>query len=767
MLCRAATEEEARAMRRDPDQQLRVIGDEAFAPDSTQQARKGLKIILRGTRQLEQFPEAKAAFLRAARAWESAIQNPITVVIDVDFGPTNFGKPFRENEYGATRFQRDFDANAWPVIRPALIRSAGSPQEAALYNALPAGSLPTDLGATTGMIRHVAVRRALGLLPPVADPDAEKATLGLPPQIGFNSAVSFDFDPSDGVSPKRLDFNAAAMHEIGHALGFFSGVGIQETSPGAPPQTPDVLDVFRFRPGVTPATFATAQRILSSGGEHIFFGGGPEPPFSTGRDDATGGDGRQAGHWKDDDLVGRYIGIMDPTFDDGYRYEMTANDLEAFERIGYRTNPLPNPQEAEPKLDDGTMDIGALGNGVMVVNRLTPPSYPATLRKLRIVIPPLKDQPDPAGKPITLLYAGGAPGAQLARLETTAPSASSDLFLEFTIPNGPTINSGDFFVGYQAPSPHQGVGFAVDLSGSVETRSFYSTNNGASFGLLSDVYQGKPANAMIRALVSIGGPLPTPTPTPVPTPTPTQGKVVSVSAASFNGAALASEAITAAFGARLATTTMVAPGKPGCPVCLSTELAGTKVAVKDSAGTERLAPLFFVSPNQVNYLMPPGAAIGTATVTVTSGDGAVSVGTAEVAAVAPGLFTANGDGQGAPSAVAMRVKADGQASYEPVAQFDSAQRRFVPRPLDLGATPDEVFLILYGTGLRNRQSLSTVSVRIGGVDAPALYAGSLPLYAGLDQINARLPRSLIGRGEVEVVVTVDGKAANKVRINIQ
>jgi uncharacterized protein (TIGR03437 family) len=196
-------------------------------------------------------------------------------------------------------------------------------------------------------------------------------------------------------------------------------------------------------------------------------------------------------------------------------------------------------------------------------------------------------------------------------------------------------------------------------------------------------------------------------------------------------------------------------------------LAGTKVTVKDSAGTERLAPLFFVSPNQVNYQMPPGMTVGTATVTVTSGDGTVSVGTAQIATVAPGLFTANGDGQGAPSALAMRVKADGQGSYEPIFQFDSAQQRFVPRPLDLGATTDEVFLILYGTGWRNRQSLSSVSVRIGGVEATALFAGVLPIFAGLDQINARLPRSLIGRGEVDLVLTVDGKTANTVKVNIR
>ena len=33
-------------------------------------------------------------------------------------------------------------------------------------------------------------------------------------------------------------------------------------------------------------------------------------------------------------------------------------------------------------------------------------------------------------------------------------------------------------------------------------------------------------------------------------------------------------------------------------------------------------------------------------------------------------------------------------------------------------------------------------------------------YFGLDQVNVKLPKSLRGRGEVDVVLTVDGVAAN-------
>lgn len=121
--------------------------------------------------------------------------------------------------------------------------------------------------------------------------------------------------------------------------------------------------------------------------------------------------------------------------------------------------------------------------------------------------------------------------------------------------------------------------------------------------------------------------------------TPTRapaGTLASVSAASFSGATLASESIVAAFGAGLAITTQAAATLP-----LPTALAGTTINVKDSAGAERQAPIFFVSPGQVNYQMPQGTAPGSATVTITSRYGDTSTGVVQIAAVAPGLFAAN------------------------------------------------------------------------------------------------------------------------------
>jgi hypothetical protein len=74
---------------------------------------------------------------------------------------------------------------------------------------------------------------------------------------------------------------------------------------------------------------------LSSGGEHRFFAGGPQVALSTGRPNGTGGDEQQSHHWKDNAFTGIFLGIMDPTFDEGEHFFITENDLSALDFMGY------------------------------------------------------------------------------------------------------------------------------------------------------------------------------------------------------------------------------------------------------------------------------------------------------------------------------------------------------------------------------------------------------------------------------------------------
>jgi uncharacterized protein (TIGR03437 family) len=242
------------------------------------------------------------------------------------------------------------------------------------------------------------------------------------------------------------------------------------------------------------------------------------------------------------------------------------------------------------------------------------------------------------------------------------------------------------------------------------------------------------------------------------------GGVLNVSAASFlDNGAVAPESLTAAFGSNLASATLNALGSSTLPL----NLGGVSVTVQDSTGTARQAPILAVSPGQVNYQIPSGTAGGTAAVTINQGSSAVASGSALIKPVTPGLFSADGSGQGLAAAVVQRIHSDGTQGYEPVAQFDSTQQRFVAVPIDLSSPTDQVFLLLFGTGIRFRSGLSAVSATIGPAMIGASFASPSPQFPGLDQVNLLLPPALAGTGEVEVSLSVDGLAANPVLLSIE
>ena len=219
-----------------------------------------------------------------------------------------------------------------------------------------------------------------------------------------------------------------------------------------------------------------------------------------------------------------------------------------------------------------------------------------------------------------------------------------------------------------------------------------------------------------------------------------------VSAANFHpGGAVAPESIVSAFGQNLSDKTEVAMSFP-----LPTELAGTMVTVGDSTGKLRTAQLFFASPQQLNYLIPIGTATGPASVAIRNLEGHVSRTEVQIEKVSPGLFSANATGQGVAAALFLRVAADGSRTQDLI--FDPNTLASVP--IDLSPPGDQVFLLLFGTGIRG--FTWEVTATIGAEDVPVLGAVPQGQFEGLDQVNiGPLPRSLIGRGEIDIVLTVD------------
>lgn len=323
-----------------------VPASSARTPQTTQCVPQAgmLKICFRPTPRFMDEPSVLSALLRAASRWESIIQTPITIVIDVDYGPTNFGEEsLGDSVLARTDEQpRVISGVGYQQVRAALISKATGAQEMALANALPTTGVMSDVVPVAGIVAPTANLRALGLLNPVADIEGEKERLGNPPRIAFNSTIKWDLDPSNGIDSDRADFDATATHEIGHVLGFLASIFFREDGSFPNFMFITVLDLFRFAPGVTMETFPTARRKLKAGGAHVFFDGIGEIPFSTANFENKGGDGFEGSHWKEMP-PGNAIGIMDARLDPGERNVITSADIRALDVIGYTFKEPPGP----------------------------------------------------------------------------------------------------------------------------------------------------------------------------------------------------------------------------------------------------------------------------------------------------------------------------------------------------------------------------------------------------------------------------------------
>jgi len=241
------------------------------------------------------------------------------------------------------------------------------------------------------------------------------------------------------------------------------------------------------------------------------------------------------------------------------------------------------------------------------------------------------------------------------------------------------------------------------------------------------------------------------------------GEATTYSAASLSVGPLAIGSLAAGFGSGLAVATQSVPDDR----FPTTTLGGVTVTVVDWLERSHTAGIIYVSPTQINHEIPINASPGPATITYTNTvTGESSVSFVDLAPVSPGLFTKNATGSGVANSAVVRKRNGAPDVYEPVYTIENGQ--FVPLPIDFGPETDRLLLVLWGTGFRFRSSLPAVTVTVGGIPLESVYAGR----AGddrpfLDQFNGWLPRSLAGRGLVDVVMTVDGMTSNTVQISFR
>ena len=79
---------------------------------------------------------------------------------------------------------------------------------------------------------------------------------------------------------------------------------------------------------------------------------------------------------------------------------------------------------------------------------------------------------------------------------------------------------------------------------------------------------------------------------------------------------------------------------------------------------------------------------------------------------------------------------------------------------------------MFGSGIPGAGGAANVSVMVGNRECAVIYAGpqgggSADSYDGLDQVDVLLPRSLVGAGTVDVLLTAAGQTANTVTVDIQ
>jgi hypothetical protein len=296
--------------------------------------------------------QAEQGFKVAANYWGSLFTNTATINIGVKFAalaPNVIGSTGSrqadlsiatfENRINATKSASAIDTG---IVLPSLAAggivglTAGVDASGNNDNSVTA-VLDGTQRASQVLFANSSVIKALGV--GITSPGA------LDGSVTFSSTFAFDFDPRNGVDAGTFDFIGVAIHEIGHALGFVSGVDFfdyfgQPNGPGRGALGYDLndtsifsaLDMFRYSaPGLLDFRTGGTKYFSVNGGATALFGN----TFATGQ---FNGDGRQASHWKDTPGCQVGNGIMDPTFCFGQRGAVTGLDLAAFDAMGWNLN---------------------------------------------------------------------------------------------------------------------------------------------------------------------------------------------------------------------------------------------------------------------------------------------------------------------------------------------------------------------------------------------------------------------------------------------
>ncbi len=360
----------------------------------------------------------------------------------------------------------------------------------------------------------------------------------------------------------------------------------------------------------------------------------------------------------------------------------------------------------------------------------------------------------PLTVPVTLtLNSLGSLTANPSSLQFTADpgGASQNKTVNLTISGTTAAN-----ISVTAATSSGGTWLSASASSSTTPSTITVTANAAALAAGTyngtvTVTSGGAANSplVINVTISVG------------VPTISAGGIVN--GASFaSGVSINAGAIVSLFGTKLAAAIAAAQALP-LPTSLGTP--PTQVLVNGIA-----APLFYVSPTQINFAIP-WELLGQTSYTVTVSNGTLTSAAATVAAAAqnPGIFLIPPGPQGA-----IQIANTAGVFAAPTGSIPGA----VSRPIAVGE-----YVTIYCTGLgdvSNRpptgvgaggNSVATVtpSVTIGGIAAQGqfFFAGLTPGFVGLYQVNAQVPVGVQSGATVQVQITSNGFKSNIATIAVQ
>jgi hypothetical protein len=314
-------------------------------------------------------------FMAAASFWSSVLTNNVTINLDVGYSPlgtgilgqagSNITTVSAVSAVAALRASATSALDMTAVAHLPTLSAAGgikvNAPSAPIWNA-------TTASYTTKKVAdndNSANNTALAITTANAKALGYSGFSGADASITFSSNFAFDFDPRNGIAANSYDFIGVATHEIGHALGFISGVDSYDLYTNKGPYASQglnlnnyaiasTLDLFRYNRTnpATPLAATAAKPVLdwSPAGTAFLSVDGGYTPLDTGTGIAklsTGlynGNKRQASHWFDNTYGAlklgcqaptATIGILDPTAGKCEQLSVTSLDLAALDLIGW------------------------------------------------------------------------------------------------------------------------------------------------------------------------------------------------------------------------------------------------------------------------------------------------------------------------------------------------------------------------------------------------------------------------------------------------